>query len=254
VPTLLPSLLAELGSLPPGVEAAVGAGLLGAGAGLLSIPHCAAMCGPLAVFGCAPRGGARDPAAPLAWLAGRTGAYVVLGGLLGAGSGTVSGLAPRGLETWIALGLAAALAISAVGLLRRPAAPALSASLTPRRPSLASRLSALVLAHRPSPLALGALTGLLPCGALWAGLAAATATGSAGLGALSMLAFSLASAPGLGLAALTASRAPSSDPMLKRLLGGALLAGALVLTLRPLVATEADPACHGETPLVGSAP
>lgn len=252
MPTLVP-LLAELGGLPIGVEAAVGAGLLGAGAGLLSIPHCAAMCGPLAAFGCAPRGGgARDARAPVAWLAGRTAAYVVLGGLLGAGSRAISGLAPAGLETWIALGLAVALAISAVGLLRRPAAP--SPSLAPRKASIVSRLSTFVLAHRPSPLALGALTGLLPCGALWAGLAAATATGSAWLGALSMLAFSLASAPGLGLAALTASRAPSSDPTLKRLLGGALLVGALVLTLRPLVATEEDPACHGDTPLVGSAP
>jgi sulfite exporter TauE/SafE len=48
-----------------------------------------------------------------------------------------------------------------------------------------------------SPFGLGLLNGLLPCGLVWAALAAATALGSASQGALFMLVFGLGTIPTL---------------------------------------------------------
>jgi len=242
-----PTLLADLALPGPGFESL----LLGAGVGLVAMGHCAAMCGPLAAFGCAPRGGSRDRAAPWVWLVGRTAAYVGLGALVGGTAGGLSRGIAGGLERWVSLALGAGLLLAAVGLLRRSEPASLGRS--PRPPSLSVRLGAFVLARRPGPFVLGALSGLLPCGALWGGLAAAAATGGAAFGALSMLAFSLASAPGLVAFALASNRI-ERDPSLQRLLGAALLIGALVLALRPLVAPDAASPCHGEAPLVGSEP
>jgi sulfite exporter TauE/SafE len=241
------TLLEDLALPGPGFEALI----LGAGAGLVAMGHCAAMCGPLAAFGCAPRGGPLDRAAPVRWLAGRTAAYAVLGALVGGTSGGLAHGIAGGLDRWVSLALGASLLVAAVGFFRRSEPSTLGPR--PRAPGLASRLSSFVLSRRPSPFVLGALSGLLPCGALWGGLAAAAATGGAASGALSMLAFSLASAPGLGAFALASSRV-ERDPSLQRLLGAALIVGALVLVLRPLAQPGAGPSCHGEAPLIGSSP
>jgi sulfite exporter TauE/SafE len=95
------------------------------------------------------------------------------------------------------------------------------------------------------PLLLGALTALLPCGALATGLLLAAASGNAARGALTMLGFALTSAIGVlasswimiriaGVRRLTATRAWSAV---------LLLLGMLVLW-RPLHAASADADPH----------
>lgn len=242
----------QLSTLSAGWPTLITALLLGAGAGVLAIPHCAAMCGPLAAFACAPAGDrAPSAAAPLAWLTGRTISYSVLGGIVGGLSASIAALAPAGSSRWISVALGAALFVAALGLLARPRL--VSVGRGPRS-SWVSRAGAFVLAHRPPTIVLGALTGLLPCGALWAGLGSATASGTALGGAITMLAFSLTSAPGVGLAAWVAARR-TPDPSLQRLLGAVLLLGAVVLALRPLWNSDEGPTCHTESPsLLGSRP
>lgn len=91
-----------------------------------------------------------------------------------------------------------------------------------------------LLASRLSPTALvamvGAATGLIPCGLLWAALAAAASTGSALSGGLFMLAFSLGAFPALFTLALVG--AGGSRLLLSRLArAGALLAILLGLAI-----------------------
>src|SRR5690348_11710538 len=85
----------------------------GALLGLTSVPHCAAMCGPLASFACtcAPR---RD-AAPRYQL-GRTFGYGVAGALAGHAGSALLAVTPRGAAAWLAF---AALAASACLLIAR---------------------------------------------------------------------------------------------------------------------------------------
>jgi sulfite exporter TauE/SafE len=86
---------------------------------------------------------------------------------------------------------------------------------------------------RASALGWGVLNGLLPCGLLYAALAAAAGTGRAGHGALFMAAFGLGSIPALGALALGASAAsPARRPWLARLRPVATALVAILLIAR----------------------
>lgn len=223
-----------LGFLP---AAAAGASLA-----LVSSVHCAAMCGPIALAARV-RSGAH---ASLGYYVGRLVTYTVLGGLAG-GFGRVLTLAPwaRWAEAALALTLATAL-LHAGWALVRPAraksAGVIALGTKPRR-----SLAGLVLARvADDPLLLGAATALLPCGALFSALTASALLGSAGAGAIAMAAFAgITGLAVVGVAQLGALQ--GFDARLRRAVGVALIAGALVVGLRSSVAFssgDAPPACH----------
>ena len=154
--------------------------------GLFSSPHCVGMCGGVLL------GTAAD--SPRAWRAslgynvGRIASYTAIGALFGAlgtalhYSGSVKSM------VFTMLGLAVAL----LGLNQWGLLPGLRA-LLPEQPS-PCRLPAR-LRSEAQPLLIGLLTGLMPCGALYAMWLQAVAAGSALRGAAAMLAFALGTAP-----------------------------------------------------------
>lgn len=156
-------------------------------AGLMSLPHCAFMCGPLAGAACG-EDGARSRSG-LAYLGMRALAYALLGALAGGAGGLVDALLP---PTWaralLSLSLAVGMVILAVRLFRA-SAPRAEPKLVPLQTKRPMTLA--------KPMLLGALTALLPCGSLYAALLVAAATASALTGAVSMLGFALGSAPAL---------------------------------------------------------
>lgn len=189
---------------------------------LASSLHCAGMCGPLALCATGSRG-----AVP--YHAARVLAYVALGALAGAlGEAAV----PRALA---ASGAALPLLLGACLLLFA----AFGAHAIGRVPGLGRALQrGHAWAARLGPTArgavLGALTPLLPCGLLWAGLAAAVVAGTWHAGALAMLGFALGSLPALALVQLPFAwsrllRAPAARQRVRRV---ALLAAAAVLLWR----------------------
>ena len=110
----------------------------------------------------------------------------------------------------------------------------------------ATHVIARVLALAPrEPSIVGALTALLPCGALYTAVLIAAGTGAWHEGALAMSAFALASGVGLASSAFFGQRARVSTRG-RRILAAALIVGALVVVLRPLLASDDEPpACHG---------
>jgi sulfite exporter TauE/SafE len=64
-------------------------------AGLVSIPHCVAMCGPYAAFACTARRRSSGTTAP--FLAGRGVGYVFLGAIVGGSGGLAVGWLPPAL-------------------------------------------------------------------------------------------------------------------------------------------------------------
>lgn len=159
-------------------------------AGLMSLPHCAFMCGPLAGAACGTDGARSRSGA--AYLGTRALAYTLLGALAGGAGGLIDAfLPPTWARTLLALSLALGMVILAVRLFR--------ASLPRQTPELVPLHTKSAHATIAKPLLLGALTALLPCGSLYAALLVAGATASALTGALSMFGFALGSAPALVL-------------------------------------------------------
>ncbi len=228
----------------------------GAGAGLLSAPHCAAMCGPLAGAVCQGGGSGRSVPRSLRYQLGRFAGYTFAGTLAGQAGEAVAAPLARLLPWWLFPGLVAlAFALWGVRVLRArrtpPAAvPSERLVALGRRP----RLFALLLRLLPrEPLALGLASVLLPCGALGAALALAALSGSAQRGGSVMLGFALSS----GLAVLGAGwllrRAASMRGVWLSRVAALLLFGAAIATLaRPILAHASAPpsslqshrACH----------
>ena len=234
----------------------------GAGAGLLSSIHCAAMCGPLA----AAQGVRAGAAATAQYAGGRILAYSAAGALAGASGRALFQVTGPLVGALLSAAFAGALLVVAVRLWRAPrtersprerettshrmtpwaprAAPPIA--IGKRRRPLAARIISTV---RPGPFAFGALTALLPCGALWAALALAAGTGAAASGAAAMLAFAAASSAGL-LAGGWLGAAIRRRPLgARRALAVLLVAGALIAALRPITAVAGGgehevPPCH----------
>jgi sulfite exporter TauE/SafE len=214
----------------------------GALAGAASAPHCFAMCGPLAVF--AGRLDARGTPflRALRYHCGRAAAYVAIGAISGgSGAALASFLSPRWASTILAFVLGTAMIASALRLLFPGREPKLAKlGRAPSRPPLAAQ--ALGLLPR-EPAVVGAVSALLPCGALYAALWAAAGTGSAFSGALAMLAFALTSAVGLVLFAWIGQRMRGTRAG-SIVLAVVLFAGALFVLARPFLADEDGPTCH----------
>ncbi|GAB5541050.1 MAG: sulfite exporter TauE/SafE family protein [Sandaracinaceae bacterium] len=221
----------------------------GASAGLASIPHCAGMCGPLAAFAGRTR---RDAGL---YQAGRLAAYVALGAAAGlAGEGVERILPAAWAGALVSFSLAAALLVSAWRLWRRDGETLVQLGTKPPRESWSRRLAARVPFSTGHPGLLGALTGLLPCGTLYAALLLAAGTGDTRAGAVTMFAFGATSALGLAVVGAVAAqvrglmRRGAEPTFFARVLATCLLVGGILLAMRPistLARPDAAP-CHTE--------
>lgn len=204
--------------------------------------HCLGMCGPLALLAHTRvhRGLARYA---LLHHAGRVGTYLLLGGMAGATGGII---AAAGFRSLLAVAAGVALLANALGmsgLMTRSRWPVhLSRWMTAR----VSAAMATVRRHEAGgSLALGALNGLLPCGLLYAALAAAAGLGDARAALTFVAGFGLGSLPvfaGLTLSARAA--APWVPPGLRRAAPVALALVGLLLLARGLAPSSAAIAAH----------
>lgn len=214
--------------------------IAGAAAGLASVPHCTAMCGPLAAYACSGSPGASGQGR---YQAGRFIGYSILGAIAGAIGGATAVSLPgtwgSALLSW-SLGLG--LGLAALRLWRRPEQPLVTLR-TKDDESSESTGSRMIGALGRHPFFVGLGTALLPCGALAAAVLIAASSGSALLGSLSMLAFSVVSGVGLVGATWVFERfARRPRPATSRALAVVLALGAIMFVIRPVHALR-----HGDT-------
>jgi len=175
--------------------------LLMFGLGLSSSIHCTTMCGPLLAVATAPvtlgRGG--DPFRPktllhfqLSYHLGRVMTYAALGALLAILGSTVARI-PHAAFVGGVVQVTIGLGIAVAGIWQlvkgRNVAAASDGWLT------RALRSVIVRGKAKGMLGMGILTGLLPCGVLYVAFSRAVLAGSAGGGALVMVAFWLGTVP-----------------------------------------------------------
>jgi len=199
-------------------------------AGFVGSPHCAGMCGGFAV-GCGTTAGRTA-----AWHAGRLTTYAVLGALAGAFGSLLPGAGG------VAAIVSALLVILFAGML---------AGIIPEPKVRGRRLVQLSIDARSAgshvgPWAFGVANGLIPCGLVWAALALPLASGSAMVGAVSMVAFGLGTVPLLTAVTYGARGLILRDIRLRRLIAaGVLISGLLSIGLRQGMLPAGD---HMHTP------
>lgn len=197
--------LSRLFNAFPLAEAGMGYGMLFV-IGLITSLHCVAMCGGINLSQCilqaATVGGQKSPALrpSLLYNLGRVISYTAIGAVVGAlGSAVSFSGTLKGVVQLLAGVFMVIMGLNMLGVfpwLRR---------LNPRMPKLFARKINVEKAASKSPLYVGLLNGLMPCGPLQAMQLYALSTGSPVEGALSMLLFSLGTVPlMLGLGALSA--------------------------------------------------
>ena len=206
--------------------------------------HCLAMCGPLVGL----HGGAKTMRLAAVHSLGRLSSYALFGVLAGL-VGSAVDLAGRVGNLQRAATIAAAATIIGMGLfqiaqvrvarLRRRSGSSFTAALVRLRPRSAVKRAYLI----------GTLTGLLPCGWLWAFVIAAAGTASALDGALVMTAFWIGTVPAmvglLRFAGPVVDRIRARMPAVTAIALIAIGLGTLALRWRDAgaVAVEA-PHCH----------
>ena len=172
-------------SMELGDSAGFGAAFL---LGLMTSPHCLGMCGGILLGNCAQ---SRSPAlASLAYNGGRALAYTAIGGIFGALGIVIAYNMSVKSMVFTMVGLA----VSLIGLNLWGLLPGV-ASLFPSQPSFCQLPTQTQKRFAGRPLLIGLLTGLMPCGSLYAMWLHAVSGGSAAYGAESMLAFALGTAP-----------------------------------------------------------
>lgn len=179
----------DLTSSIPLAETGMGYGMLFL-IGLLTSVHCIAMCGGINLSQCIPQTGSNPLRASILYNLGRVISYTTVGFIVGAlGSAiTLSGVFKGIIQ--IAAGLfMVVLGFNMLGLF-----PSLR-KFAPRIPSIISKKVNAEKARSKSPLIVGLLNGLMPCGPLQAMQIYALSTGSPVKGAVSMLLFSLGTVP-----------------------------------------------------------
>lgn len=182
----------------PLAEAGMGYGMLFL-IGLLTSVHCIAMCGGINLSQCIPQIGGSPLRASALYNLGRVISYTVAGFLVGAfGSVITLGGAFKGIVQIIAGVFMVIMGINMLGIFPW------FRKLTPRMPSFIAMKVNAEKGKSKSPLIVGLLNGLMPCGPLQAMQIYALSTGSPVKGAISMLIFSLGTVPLMfGLGALS---------------------------------------------------
>jgi sulfite exporter TauE/SafE len=185
--------------------------MTGLALGLASSAHCAAMCGPLVLtiaHRLAPPSRAAQLRYAVIYHSTRIAAYAIVAVAIGFAG-----------EVLVLRGLGRVLAVAAGVLLLSVAAASLPLRLFPRAGEAYSRIVAraslpLLRWARPRPIAgaaaAGMLNGLLPCGLVYAALAAACATGRVSTAVLLMTGFGLGTTPVLVIMAASATAVPVS--------------------------------------------
>ncbi len=156
--------------------------------GLLTGTHCIAMCGGIML---SQTGAAASPLrAAAGYNAGRLMSYTAMGAVFGAIGTVISYTMQTKSIAFTMIGiLVALLGINMWGLL-----PGLR-SLAPQQSSFCTAASGARRRYASRPLIVGLLTGIMPCGSMYAMWLFAMSGGSAGRGALVMLAFVLGTVP-----------------------------------------------------------
>ena len=205
-------ILNQLGGLSifnafPQAEAGMGYGFLFV-IGLLTSIHCVAMCGGINLSQCVPNQGTTGASdnkfanlrPSILYNAGRVISYTIIGGIVG-GIGSVVSFSGRAKGI---VAIAAGVFMVIMGLNMLNIFPWLR-KFNPRMPKIfARKINEQKAGSNNSPLYIGMLNGLMPCGPLQAMQLYALSTGSPIKGALSMLLFSLGTVPLMfGLGALS---------------------------------------------------
>ncbi len=174
------------------------------------------MCGGILLSACRGREGQKALfGAALAYNGGRAASYTALGAVFGALGTVLTYTLSMKSMLFTMLGLVVALlGLNMWGLL--PALPSL-----PWEQNAVCRLPDKL--RRQTPLLVGLLTGLMPCGALYAAWLCAMSSGSAGNGALLMLAFALGTVPLMLLFASLGALLPRGWTKYLRKLGAVLV-------------------------------
>ena len=217
------------------------------------VAHCGPRCGPFVLTQAAALSVdgpvLRRLAGALLWPyhLGRIATYSALG----AGAAAIGTAAASLVPVRVAL---TALLLGAAVLFAGPGVARLAPAFAGRQPGLGLRwaeraAAALVTLSRPffadpsraGRFALGATLGLLPCGLLYAALAAAATTGSPGAGAAAMAAFGLGTVPSLAVIAVGGATAGARWRAAARwALGPVFLCNAAVLATLALAAARVD--------------
>ncbi|MBQ3701394.1 MAG: sulfite exporter TauE/SafE family protein [Oscillospiraceae bacterium] len=184
--------------------------------GLSTSPHCLGMCGGILLSACIGREGRKAQlGAALGYNGGRMLSYTALGAVFGALGTVLTYTLSMKSMLFTMLGLVVALlGLNMWGLL--PALPSL-----PGEQNAVCRLPDKL--RRQTPLLVGLLTGLMPCGALYAAWLCAMSSGNAAKGALLMLAFSLGTVPLMLLFASLGALLPHGWTKVLRKLGAVLV-------------------------------
>jgi sulfite exporter TauE/SafE len=200
--------------------------------GLLASAHCMSMCGPLVLAvsaGARTRGCHAQLRHALTYHAGRLTTYAVLGMAAGL-AGNAMSFAGLGRVVALAAGTLLVAAGVVPGFARL--AP-LWAGRWIGVAAWAAGAARTLQARHPvaGPFAAGMANGLLPCGMVYAALAAALAAGSLDRAVWTMAAFGAGTAPALVGVALTAERVPYSwrRPLSRLAPAGLVVVGVLLL-------------------------
>lgn len=220
----------------PLAEAGMGYGMLFL-IGLLTSVHCIAMCGGINLSQCIPQTGGNPLRASVLYNLGRVISYTVVGFMVGAfGSVITLDGAFKGIIQIVAGVFMVIMGVNMLGIfpwLRK---------LTPRMPSFIAKKVNAGKGKSKSPLIVGLLNGLIPCGPLQAMQIYALSTGSPVKGAVSMLLFSLGTVPLMfGLGAL-------SSLISKKFTHKVMTAGAVFVTVLGLTMFSQGAALSGFSP------
>lgn len=166
--------------------------------GLFGGAHCIGMCGGFVLIAHGAGASSRGAARLAAYLSGKTATYAVLGVLAGALGHLVGGVS--GAQT--ALSIAVGVFLVLIGLGAAGMIPERLPGFSVAGPWIGRALGRIVRSGGTrAPLVIGLLNGLLPCGLVYAALAKAATTGSAGGGAAAMAVFGVGTMPALVLTA-----------------------------------------------------